>query len=71
MFVNTGKTKVMILNKKEGSTSSVVPVFTYDGVELEIVSDFKYLGVIFSVYIHNTYGIIMVIIDIVRALNTV
>ena len=51
MFVNTGKTKVMILNKKEGSTSSVDPVFTYDGVELEIVSDFKYLGVIFSVHI--------------------
>ena len=52
MFVNTSKTKVMVFNQKKGLKRT--PVFTYDGVELEIVSEFKYLGVLFS--IHNTRG---------------
>ena len=53
MFVNTSKTKVMVFNQKKG-IQDIRPVFTYDGAELEIVSDFKYLGVLFS--IHNTRG---------------
>ena len=52
MFVNTSKTKVMVFNQKKAV--NVKPIFTYDGVELEIVSEFKYLGVLFS--IHNAHG---------------
>ena len=52
-FVNTSKTKVMIFNKKVGVIHHK-PSLTYDGVELEVVNDFKYLGDLFSV--HNTRG---------------
>ena len=50
MFVNTGKTKVMVFNQ----VANTKPVLMYDGIELGIVRDFKYLGVLFS--IHNTRG---------------
>ena len=52
MFVNTSKTKVMIFNPCKNAC--INPVFTYDGVELGIVSEFKYLGVLFS--LNNACG---------------
>jgi hypothetical protein len=52
MFVNTSKTKVMIFNPCKNAC--INPVCTYDGVELGIVSEFKYLGVLFS--LNNACG---------------
>lgn len=54
MFVNTGKTKVMVFNQDKKVVVHSKPVLTYDGIELEIVHEFKYLGVLFSV--NNTHG---------------
>jgi hypothetical protein len=51
MFVNTTKTKVMVFNRARVSAGSALrhaPVFTYNGVPLEVVHEFKYLGVMFS-----------------------
>ena len=45
MKVNTDKTKIMIFSKGR------LPVnlnFKYNGVDIEIVKDFNYLGVVFS-----------------------
>ena len=49
MFVNTGKTEVIVFNHPKRSWSNVRSkhVFMYDGVPLKIVDEFKYLGVMF------------------------
>ena len=46
LTINISKTKVMIFRK--GGTLSRNMVFYYNGVALEIVKDFKYLGIVFT-----------------------
>lgn len=43
--VNESKTKIMVFSKRKCKTR---PQFTYDGKLLEMVDNFKYLGVLFS-----------------------
>ena len=45
MFVNVKKTKIMSFSAQ---TQACPHMFTYDGRPLELVSSFKYLGVMFS-----------------------
>jgi len=40
--LNTDKTKVMVFFSK---CNSAIPTFTYDGTPLELVTEFKYLGI--------------------------
>ena len=44
--VNTNKTKIMIF--KKGGRNRNDLVFTYDGLEVEIVNKFTYLGIVFT-----------------------
>ena len=46
LTINISKTKVMIFRK--GGTLSRNMVFYYNGVALDIVKDFKYLGIVFT-----------------------
>ncbi len=43
--VNVDKTKIVIFSKRK---TKLQPVFTYQGNAIEILSEFKYLGVVFS-----------------------
>ena len=48
LFVNTSKTKVMIFNRNTRVTlHDNMPMLMYDGATLEVVDEFKYLGVMF------------------------
>jgi hypothetical protein len=40
--LNTDKTKVMVFFSR---SNSAIPTFTYDGTSLELVTEFKYLGI--------------------------
>jgi hypothetical protein len=40
--LNTDKTKVMVFFSRG---NSAIPTFTYDGTPLELVTEFKYLGI--------------------------
>ena len=46
LTVNINKTKVMIF--REGGLLPRILAFNYNGVPLEIVSQFKYLGIVFT-----------------------
>ena len=48
IFVNCGKTKVVVFNHTPSNTwKCECPVFKYNGEPLEVVDEFKYLGVYF------------------------
>ena len=56
LFVNTDKTKVIVFNHTSRTHVWLQnkPVFTYNGSVLEIVDEFKYLGVLFHTHIRHT-----------------
>lgn len=56
VFVNCAKTQVVVFNHVANSKvwKDTCPVFTYNSVRLEVVEEFKYLGVYFHARIKET-----------------